>query len=175
MKHTFLALALLGSLSAGTLVAQEATEDVEAAEARVNAALAAHPGAGTEVRVARHASSLVLSGEVGNEVARAEAEKVAGEAAGEVRITSHLKVREDARAAGGTPTPVELTRQIEQALRANPRTANLDVTVSVDEQRVIGLHGFVPSQSSRWDAELVARGTAGRLAVRNHLRIPTAE
>jgi hypothetical protein len=49
------------------------------------------------------------------------------------------------------------------------------VTVSMDEQRVIGLHGLVPSQSSRWDAELVARGAAGRLAVRNHLQIPAAE
>jgi osmotically-inducible protein OsmY len=173
MKHTFLAIALVGSLTAGALAAQDTTEEVEAAEARVNAALAASDVA--DVRVARHASSLVLSGEVENEVARAEAEKIAGEAAKDVRVTSHIKVREDAGAAGGTPAPVDVTRQIEEALRTDPRTASLGVTVSMDEQRVIGLHGLVPSQSSRWDAELVARGAAGRLAVRNHLQIPAAE
>jgi len=176
MKNTVISLALTGLLASGLASAQEAAPDVEAAEGRVNAALKASPAVSDEVKVARHASSLVLSGEVDSEVARAEAEKVAGAAAEGVRVTSHVTVREDAgTAATATPPAVETTRQIEQALRADPRTANLGVTVSMDEQRVIGLHGLVPTQSNRWEAELVARAAAGKLALRNHLQVPAAE
>lgn len=175
MKISVIGITLLG-LMAGPLAGQEATPDVAAAEARVNEALRASDVAPAgKVTVARHASSLVLSGEVDSQVERAQIEKVAGEAAKGVRITSHIEVRETAT-EGSTPAApaVETTRHIEQALRSDPRTANLGVAVSMDEERVIGLHGLVPTAANRWEAELVARGAAGSFRVRNHLQLPAA-
>jgi len=113
-----------------------------------------------------HADTIVLTGEVSTESQAARALALAEQNSQGVRIASHLTV------TGSRPQPVqvpELVGVVEAALRADSRTRNLGVVVSIDARNVIGLHGLVPSKESRAAAEEVARGVEGVQGVSSRL------
>jgi osmotically-inducible protein OsmY len=137
---------------------------------RVTAALRAAAGVPAgDVTVSVHADTLVLSGELATEEDIARTLAAAGKAAQGTRISSHLKVR-----PGDQPLQpsVSLVREVEKALRQDPRTAALGVSVSIDDSQVIGLHGLVPSLANRQAAEEVAARVAGVKRIRSHLVVP---
>jgi osmotically-inducible protein OsmY len=113
-----------------------------------------------------HAGTIVLTGEVASEAQAARAVSVAEQKSRGVRVASHLTI------AASRPVPTQapqLVRDVEAALRADPRTSNLGVVVSIDAGEVIGLHGLVPSRDSRAVAEQVAAGVRGVQRVSSRL------
>jgi hypothetical protein len=63
----------------------------------------------------------------------------------------------------------QLVQSVEDALRKDIRTAKLGVAVKLDEERLIGLHGSVPSIESRTTVIEVAAKVAGAARVKSHL------
>lgn len=124
-----------------------------------------------DVQVSTHAETVVLTGEVGSDAAASRAQAVAEEAAGGLRVSSQIKVRPGEEQVMEART-ARLVKNVEEALRRDPRTAELGVAVSIDDGQVIGLHGLVPDRTGRAAAEDVAGKVAGVTQVRSHLVIP---
>lgn len=122
------------------------------------------------VSVAVHAETVVLSGEVGSAVQAARALSLAQQHAGDVKVSSHVEVKAPAGVPAPTATPV-LVREVERALKADHRTANLGVAVSIDADQVIGLHGLVPTRESRAAAEEIAARVDGVQGVSSRLMV----
>lgn len=144
---------------------QAAARDVERALRTVEGVRAG------EVLVSTHAETVVLTGEVGSGAAASRAQAVAEEAAGGLRVSSQIQVRPGEEQAMEART-ARLVKDVEEALRRDPRTAELGVAVSIDEGQVIGLHGLVPDRAGRAAAEDVAGKVTGVTQVRSHLVIP---
>lgn len=123
------------------------------------------------ISVVVHAETVVLSGEVDSELQAARALSLAQSHAGDVRVSSHVEVRTPP-AAQAAPVTSPLVREVERALKADRRTAHLGVSVSIDEQQVIGLHGLVPTRESRAAAEEVAARVDGVQSVSSRLVVP---
>jgi osmotically-inducible protein OsmY len=175
---------LLAALSVGNAAQEPATAperapqvaiapmDPQVAAGQVSRALHSTPGIpAADVVVSTHADTVVLTGEVGSEIEAARAVSVAQGAAGGLRVSSQISIRPDEQQAA-IEQATQLARSVEQALRDNPRTANLGVAVSVDEAQVIGLHGLVPTRESRTLAEDLASRIAGAKRIRSHLLVP---
>jgi osmotically-inducible protein OsmY len=88
------------------------------------------------------------------------------------------KAKQEAVVEDSPPEPLgpvsdnaQLARRIEAALLNDVRTAKLGITVSLDEQNLIGLHGSVPSVQTRTAALELATKVAGTARVKNHLVI----
>ena len=118
-----------------------------------------------------HADTVVLSGEVDTEAQAARALSLAHQHGDGVRVSSHIEVRPQA------PTPARtaastLVQDVEQALKQDQRTANLGVSVTVDDKQVIGLHGLVPSRESRAAAEEIAARVTGVQRINSRLVVP---
>jgi osmotically-inducible protein OsmY len=126
----------------------------------------------SEISVSSHASTVVLTGKVASEAESARVQSVAQKAAGGLRVSARLEVPETTSTA--VPASAQLVRDVEAALRNDPRTADLGVTVSIDEQQTIGLHGLVPSSTASATAQSVASKTRGVKKVSNHLQTPTS-
>jgi len=127
----------------------------------------------SEISVSSHASTVVLTGKVASEAESARVQSVAQKAAGGLRVSARLEVPETSSTAA-LPASAQLVRDVEAALRNDPRTADLGVTVSIDEQQTIGLHGLVPSSTASTTAQSVASKTRGVKKVSNHLQTPTS-
>jgi osmotically-inducible protein OsmY len=138
------------------------------AAAQVKSALRDAAGVPRSVVVSTHADTIVLTGQVDSQLQAARALEVAGQAAAGVRVSSQIEVR----AAAPEPQLTSRVREVEQALRADPRTAGLGVSVSIDDAQVIGLHGLVASAESRRVAEQVASRVPGVKRVHSHLVVP---
>lgn len=147
-------------------------QDAKTAAKQVEKALDQTPGVSAkDVTVSTHAETVVISGEVRSEAEAARAEKAAEQAAGGARISNQIDVQPGADQAL-LEHNARLVREVESALRRDPRTANLGVAVSIDERRVIGLHGLVPSRDSRAAAEDVASRVAGVDQVSSRITVP---
>lgn len=120
------------------------------------------------VNVSTHASTLVLTGEASSDAEAARIVSAAEHAAGGVRVMSQLEVDASADAAAPAAS-TQLVRDVESALRRDPRTADLDVSVSIDSQQTVSLHGLVPSRESRAAAQAVAQQTRGVVRIDNRL------
>jgi osmotically-inducible protein OsmY len=143
------------------------------AAVRVREALKQEESAATrDISVGTHAGSIVVTGEAGSDAAAAKATATAEKAAEGTRVTTHIEVKEDAPPAAQSEA-ARLARRVEDALKKDERTAHLGVTVIVDDQQLIGLHGLVPTRESRTLAESVASKVAGPGRIRNHLVIPS--
>jgi osmotically-inducible protein OsmY len=147
------------------------SEDPAAAVKAVQLALSQAGLASKDVSVASHASTVILTGSVSSEEQAAKIRAVAEKAAAGTRVSSRLEVPEAADDAPLSPS-VQLVRDVEAALKKDPRTANLGISVSIDEQQTIGLHGLVPSNANSAAAQTVATQTAGVKKVRNYLVTP---
>lgn len=123
------------------------------------------------ITVTTHASTILLNGKVATEAEGARAESVAQAAAGGMRVSSQIEVVQTA----GSPAEqaaVSLVRDVEEALRRDMTTANLGVTVSIDDQQTIGLYGLVPSREARAAVERVAARVQGVKKIDSRLMIP---
>ena len=153
-------------------IAEPATSgqlDPEVAVVAVKRALSdlREPSAKT-INVSTHASTVVLTGEASSGAEAARIVSAAERAAGGVRVMSQLEV--DSSTDAATPAAsTQLVRDVESALRRDPRTADLDVSVSIDGQQTISLHGLVPSRESRAAAQAVAQQTRGVNRIDNRL------
>lgn len=152
--------------------AQAAAKDPQTAVRDIQAALKSEQGLHADgISVAVHAETVVISGEVANQAEVAQAMKVAQEQAGGVRVSSHLEVRRELEPAPSSAGN-QLAGEVQKALQRDGRTANLGVTVGIDEKQVISLHGLVPSRESRQAAEEVAGKVGGVTRVDNRLMVP---
>lgn len=182
MKHVFLngvaALALALPCSGNAQEAgpappaTAARRDPNESAVRVKQALQQAQGlrAG-DISVTVHGDTVILGGKVDSQAQSAAAETTARAAVEGVRVLNQLEVQAPAETAADRKE-AQLVRDVEAALKADARTANLGVAVSIDEGGVIGLHGLVPSQDSRATAERVAAQVAGIKRLKNHLAIP---
>lgn len=174
--HVLFALALLGALPGTIGAAEPATAppppDPELVAAQVTSALHKAQGVpGRQIIVSTHADTIVLNGEVASTIELQRAGKVAADAAQGLRISNNLVVV-PLEGGGLLRERQRLVRGVEDALKNDTRTANLGVAVSFSTERVIGLHGLVPSQESRSAAMEVAQKAAGDSPVDNRLVVP---
>jgi len=143
--------------------------DPEIAAVAVKRAIAGmREASAKDVSVATHASTVVLTGTAGSDAEAARIVSTAEAAAGEVRVLSKIEIKPSTDAAAPAAS-VQLVRDVESALKRDPRTANLDVSVSIDAQQTIALHGLVPSRESRAAAQAVAQQTRGVNRIDNRL------
>lgn len=150
------------------LPASAASRDPLLAAEQVKSALRDAAGIPRSVIVSTHANTVVLTGTVDSELDASRVLAVAEKAAAGVRVASQVEVR----APGDAADVTSRVREVEQALRGDPRTANLGVSVSIDDAQVIGLHGLVASPELRRAAEEVAGRVPGVKRVRSHLVVP---
>jgi hypothetical protein len=75
----------------------------------------------------------------------------------------------DAAAAGSS----DVQSQVQQALQADPKLANANITVSVNGKS-LELNGTVPSGDEKKAAEKIAKDKAGNLKVKNHIKVANA-
>jgi osmotically-inducible protein OsmY len=142
------------------------------AAARVSEALKQEAGKDTQdISVGTHADAVVVTGEASSDAAAAKAKSTAEKAAAGTRVTTHIEVKEGAPPAAQVEAG-QLARRVEAALKSDQRTASLGITVLVDDQQRVGLHGLVPTRESRTLAESVAGKAAGAGRIRNHLELP---
>ncbi len=146
--------------------------DIKVAALKVEQALKNAAGLPAQgITVTTHASTILLNGKVATEADGARAESVAQTAAGKVRVSSQIEVAEPA-ASPAEQAAVSLVRNVEEALKRDMATANLGVTVSIDDQQTIGLYGLVPSREARSAVERVASRVQGVRKIESRLVIP---
>lgn len=156
----------------GTQAAPAPAKNPEAAVRDIQAALKAEPDLHADaVSVAVHAETVIISGEVADQAVVAKVMEVAQAHAGGVRVSSHLETRPE-RETVTTSAGNQLVAEVQKALQRDGRTANLGVTVGVDEKQVISLHGLVPTRESRQAAEEVAGKVTGVTRVDSRLMVP---
>jgi osmotically-inducible protein OsmY len=146
--------------------------DPKVVATQVEQALKNAPGVpATGITVTTHASVIVLNGKVASEAEKARAESVAQAAAGEVRTSSQIEVMQPVDGPS-QQAAVSLVKNVEDALKRDMATANLGVTVSIDDQQTIGLYGLVPSREARSAVERVAARVQGVRKIDSRLVIP---
>jgi osmotically-inducible protein OsmY len=167
MKLISLAVLCLG---ATLLAAQE--KDLDAVAAAVTQALKGTKEINAkDISVTTHASTVVLSGTVATEPEAARALTVAEKAAAGTRVTSNLEVEPPAEGTADAAA-AQLVRDVQAALHKDPRTANLPITVTIDEQKGILLQGLVPARQDRTTAQTVASQVKGVTKIDNRLQTP---
>ncbi|MEO8313556.1 MAG: BON domain-containing protein [Pseudomonadota bacterium] len=151
--------------------------DPEVAAAQVSKALKEAKGVpARDITVATHASAVVLTGEVDTEAQRVAAQSVAENAAGGVRLNSNLQVRplEDRPLKDqlAVQQSAQLVREVQSALKADSRTANLGVAVLSADPGIVVLQGLVPTRENRTTVQDVVSRAKGVTRVDNRLQIP---
>lgn len=151
--------------------------DPEAAAAAVtNALKATHGLPARGITVVTHANTIVLTGEVDTEAQRSAALSAAEKAAAGVRISADVKVRplEDRspQEQQAVQQSAQLVRDVEAALKADSRTANLGIAVSSAEPNSVLLQGLVATRESRTTVQDVVSRVKGVRNVDNRLLIP---
>jgi len=170
---------ILGVLTAASLVmaqpgmaAETEPKDLNAVAAAVTQALKGTKEINSRnISVTTHASTVVLSGKVATEPEAARALTVAEKAAAGTRVTSNLEVEPPAEGTAHAAS-AQLVKDVQAALHKDPRTANLPITVSIDGQKGIALHGLVPARQDRAAAQTVALQVNGVTKVDNRLQTP---
>lgn len=158
---------------AGPAVVAPAPElSLAEAEARVKEALQkTREAAANRIVVSSHASTLILTGTVASEAEVARIRMAAEAAAGNIRVSSQIEV-DAGRGAAATEKSAQLVRNVEEALRKDGATANLQLFVSVDDQQRILLSGLVPTGQARTAAQRVANSVPGVTRIENRLTVP---
>jgi osmotically-inducible protein OsmY len=93
-----------------------------------------------------------------------------------VRISANLEVRplEDRspQEQRAVQQSTQLVRDVEAALKADSRTANLGITVSSAAPQKVLLQGLVPTAESRTVVQTVVSKVKGVTQVENRLMVP---
>lgn len=150
---------------------QAVTKSIQQAMQDIRRALQSDEGLPADaLSVAVHAETIIISGQVVDEATAARALSVAQQQSGGVRVSSHVEVLpKQAAQSQASAEASQLARAVESALRADRRTANLGISVSVDAKQVVGLHGLVPTRESRAAAEEIAAKVGGVQKVSSRL------
>jgi osmotically-inducible protein OsmY len=147
--------------------------DPKAVALKVEQALKTAEGVpSTGITVTTHASVIVLNGKVASQAEMARAEAVAKSAAGDMRVSSQIEVVQPAVDGPSQQAAASLVKNVEDALKRDMATANLGVTVSIDDQQTIGLYGLVPSREARSAVERVAARVQGVRKIDSRLVVP---
>jgi osmotically-inducible protein OsmY len=151
--------------------------DVETAAANVSGALKRTQGLPPDrITVSTHASNIVLTGQVDTEAQRAAALSAAEKAAAGVRISANVEVKPLAERSPqeqlAAQQATQLVRDVEAALKADSRTANLGITVSSTEPQKVMLQGLVPTAENRTVVQTVVSKVKGVTQVDNRLLVP---
>jgi osmotically-inducible protein OsmY len=158
---------------AAAAVAPAPEMSIAEAEAKVKAALRnSREATANNIAVSSHASTLILTGTVGSAAEVAKIRMAAEAAAGSVRVSSQIEV-DSGRNAAVTPKSSQLVRDVEDALRRDGATADLQLFVTLDEQQRILLSGLVPTDQARTAAQRVATSVPGVTRIENRLTIAT--
>jgi len=152
-------------------VAPQPEPDVKAVALKVEQALKATAGLPSDITVTTHASTILLNGKVATEAEGARAESVAQGVAGKVRVTNQIEIT-SAAASPADQAALSLVKNVEDALKRDMATANLGVTVSIDDHQTIGLHGLVPSREARIAVERVTSRVQGVRKIDSRLVVP---
>lgn len=182
MRHGSVYVALIigtAALASTALRAQEISADRPTADSAVIISAKPDPAASAakvtkalvndkevpagDITVSTHAATVVLTGKVDTETEKVAATHVAEKAAEGARISNNIEVRpledrplKDQQAAQQSAIAV---RDVEAALHADARTANLGVSVNSAEDGRIVLQGLVPTQETR----ALVQSVAGRV------------
>lgn len=137
---------------------------------RVAAKLAADPEIRKyEIDVDTLDNVVTLRGSVESQGDKEEAERIARNTPGVVRVDNELDVGTEADLFDENPD-AWLTAKIESKLAADPQTSAMNVDVDTDD-RIVTLSGIVPSRREVEEIERIARNTEGVEGVRNELQI----
>lgn len=154
MKHEYGLILLLTALASAPLVAQQPgklglpptsidLEQNNPAKAAASAKAAAKSDAIKDAGGITEIPATVAVGDVDDKTAQAQAESA------------------------------RVLRSVDAALRADPRTAELGLRLTMDNNGAIAMRGDVPSKQSRAAAESIATKTAGPNRVENRIVVTT--
>ncbi|MEO6079498.1 MAG: BON domain-containing protein [Steroidobacteraceae bacterium] len=131
---------------------------------------------GSDITVFTHAGTIMLTGAVNSEAERTAANSIAEKAAHGIRVSNSIEIRavedrpvKDQQVAD---QKTQLVRNVEAALKADERTANLGVAVSSNDGKLILLQGLVPSKENRTLVQSVVSKVEGVTRVENRLMVP---
>ncbi len=111
-----------------------------------------------------------LSGFVASDNVRESAVKAAKEVDGVAQVRDNLKIRPDAVSAEQTQRDADITKEVQNALVANPTTKPHEINVATADS-VVQLSGFVDSADIRTTAAQVAGAVHGVRRVQNELEM----
>ena len=127
------------------------------------------------VTVSTHAGTIVLSGQVDSELERATAISSAQKAAAGSRVSSSIEIRAPQLRSTSTlqaeQQSLQLVRDVEAALKADTRTANLGVLVSASDAHVIVLQGLLSSRLGRSMVQEIVSRVKGVTRIDNRLEL----
>ena len=166
-------LAIAGLTSTHAALAGEPVDDATLTHA-VEDALVAYPVAESHaIDVEAYEGVVQLSGFVGSDNVRKTAVKAAEGVSGVTSVHDNLKVRADQQTAEQTQHDSDLTKQVENALIANPLTKAHEINVATADS-VVQLSGFVDSTDIRDAAARAAGAVPGVRLVQNQLEMKRA-
>jgi osmotically-inducible protein OsmY len=154
-----------------------AEPDPEASAEKVRQALRETSGVpAAEISVGTHAGTILLTGEADSEAERVAANAAAQKAAAGTRVSNNIEVRPLAERSPQAQQIAEqksqVVQDVEAALLADTRTANLGVAVTSEDGKVVVLQGLVPTRESRTAAQTLASQVKGVSRVDNRLQLP---
>jgi hyperosmotically inducible protein len=115
-----------------------------------------------------------LSGFVGSDAERQEAEKDASQVSGVHSVQNDLKINEQQTTVGTTIDDSAITAKVKAALVGNPATKAREIKVTTSHG-VVELSGFVDSNEEKATASQVASGVQGVKGVDNELQLKPAQ
>lgn len=176
--------ACVALLSAAVLVGCAATASHESTgqavddseiTAKVKAALIKDPETkARDIGVNTEQGVVQLSGFVGSDAERQEAQKDASQVAGVRSVQNELKINEQPTTVGSTIDDTAITAKVKAALVGNPNTKAREIKVTTSHG-VVELSGFVASNEEKDTAAQVASGVQGVKGVDNELQLKPAE
>ncbi len=169
VRNGLLSVALLASVACATNRPVKEQIDDSVITSKIEAKLGADPQvSGFNVGVDTMGGVVRLSGTVKTEEARQEAEKLARDTRGVVRVENDIEVGE--RTLGERLSDAGITTKIKAKLTADPEINPFNIDVDTNEG-VVTLSGMVASEANKREAEDLARNTRGVREVNNRLQV----
>jgi hyperosmotically inducible periplasmic protein len=133
-----------------------------------------HETKARDIGVQTYRGVVQLSGFVGSDAERQEAEKDASQVAGVRSVQNELKVNDQGTTVGTTIDDSAITAKVEAALVGNPTTKAREIKVTTSHG-VVELSGFVDSNEEKDTAAQLASAVHGVKGVDNELQLKPAQ
>lgn len=176
--------ACVALLSAGVLISCASTPthestgetvDDSAITAKVKADLVKDPETkARDIGVNTYRGVVQLSGFVGSDAERQEAEKDASQVSGVRSVQNELKINDQQTTVGTTIDDSAITTKVKAALVGNPTTKAREIKVTTSHG-VVELSGFVDSNEEKDTAAQLAGSVQGVKGVDNELQLKPAQ
>jgi hyperosmotically inducible protein len=151
------------------------TVDDSAITAKVKAELVKdHETKARDIGVQTYRGVVQLSGFVGSDAERQEAERDASQVTGVRSVQNDLKVSDQPTTVGSTIDDSAITTKVKAALVGNPTTKAREIKVTTSHG-VVELSGFVDSNEEKDTAAQVASSVQGVKGVDNELQLKPAQ